>query len=73
MIHPPISISDKDVQEFKDLYKKHFDIDLSDIDARQKCSLLVRQMQIIYRPITKEQVEALEAKDKLNDQNDTDA
>lgn len=52
-------LADSDIAEFKKLYKEKFNIELDDITARQKLSLLVRQMEIIYQPITEQQVEEL--------------
>ena len=59
-----MNLTEKDLAEFKALYKKHFDIDLEDFEARDKFSKLVRQMEIVYQPITKQQLEKLYAKDQ---------
>ncbi len=50
-------ILDSDIKKFKALYLKHFNIELSDTEARRKLALLVRQMEIIHQPITKKQLE----------------
>ncbi len=63
-IAPSFNITDQDVKKFQALYKKHFDIELDSIEARRKCSLLVLQMHHVYRPITKQQLKALEDKDR---------
>lgn len=56
-------ISEKDIAAFKKLYKEKFDTDLDDNDARHKLYLLVRQMEIVYQPITVQQLENLIIKD----------
>jgi len=58
-----MKILDSDTKNFKELYKKHFDIELSDIEARSKLALLVRQMEIVYQPISFDQLERLVEKD----------
>jgi len=52
-----------DIKKFKALYLKYFKIELSDEEARKKLPLLVRQMEIAYQPITKQQLEDLVVKD----------
>jgi len=47
-------ISDEHIQKFKKLYTNRFEIELSDAEAREKGSALVRFMKIIYKPMTKE-------------------
>ncbi len=56
-------LTEKDIAKFKQLYKEKFDIELDDNDARHKLSLLVRQMEIVYQPITKEQFDELIIRD----------
>jgi len=53
-----------DIAEFKRLYKEKFNVDLNDQEARQQLSLLVRQMEIVYQPISKQQLDDLEAERK---------
>ncbi len=59
-----------DIKTFKKLYVKHFNIKLTDNLARVKLMMLVRQMEIAYQPITKEQVARLKNVDGnfINDQ-----
>ena len=52
-----------DIAEFKELYKKHFEIELDDNEARRKLSLLVRQVEIVYQPITTQQFRAFVERD----------
>lgn len=58
-----MEILDTDIVKFKKLYKEKFNIELDDHEARHKLSLLVRQMELVYRPITVEQLEDLIIKD----------
>ena len=60
-----MKIIDSDIKKFKALYLKHFDIKLSDAEARTKLPLLVRQMEIVYQPITKKQFKDLLEKQDL--------
>lgn len=48
-------ISNKKLQEFKALYRKHFGIELSDGEAQEKGSKLVRLLEIVYKPMTQEE------------------
>lgn len=52
-------ISDEHIQKFKKLYKNRFGIELSDAEAREKGSALVRFLKIIYKPMTKEEFDEL--------------
>jgi hypothetical protein len=45
-----------DITKFQAAYRKHFGTEISDDYARSKLSMLVRQMQAIYQPITKQQI-----------------
>lgn len=48
-------ITEEDVTEFQQLYKNKLGLEIDRQTARQKLTLLVRQMEIVYQPITKEQ------------------
>ena len=48
-------ISKKNLQKFKELYKKHFNEDLSDEDALEKAIKLRRMVEIVYQPITEKE------------------
>lgn len=50
-----MEITKEDVAEFQQLYKKKFDIELDYQDALKMLTMLVRQMQIVYQPITKDE------------------
>jgi len=66
-----MNITDKDITEFQALYKARFGKDIDRTEARDKLLKLVRQMEIVYQPITKKQVKDLKEKDaKKQSQND---
>lgn len=48
-------ITDTDIAEFQDLYQKQFGGVLDKDEAFKKLTLLIRQVEIVYQPITKEQ------------------
>lgn len=54
-----MQLLDTDIAKFKKLYKVKFNISLDDNEARLKLSMLVRQMEIVYQPITVQQLENL--------------
>jgi hypothetical protein len=47
-----MKLLNSDIKQFQALYIKHFDQVLSDDEARAELALLVRQMEIVYQPIT---------------------
>ncbi len=53
-------ISEKALKEFKEIYKKEFDIDLSDQDALDKATKLLNLIKAVYRPMTKEDYERVQ-------------
>lgn len=59
-----MKLLESDIKKFKGLYVKYFNIKLSDTEARTKLSLLVRQMEIVYQPITKKQLAELFERDE---------
>lgn len=58
-----MDITATDIKKFKELYVKQFEIVLDDRMARVKLLLLVRQMEIVYKPLTKEQWELIKDED----------
>lgn len=58
-----MQLPESKIRQFQVLYKKRFGIELSKEQALEKGLILIRQMQIIYQPITKEQLRQLEEKD----------
>lgn len=47
-----IKFIDSDISKFQTLYLKYFDLAIDGKQARAELSLLVRQLEIIYQPIT---------------------
>lgn len=62
-------LTNKDIKDFQGLYKKHFDIELDNETARFELTLLVRQMEIVYQPITVSQFDRYLAKYVNEDKN----
>ncbi len=50
-------ISKEHLVKFKELYKKHFNEELSDEDALEKAIKLRRMVEIVYQPITEKEYE----------------
>lgn len=50
-------ISSESLAKFKALYKEHFNEELTDEEALPKAISLLRMMQLIYKPITKEDLD----------------
>jgi len=53
-------ISEKALKEFKTIYKKKFGIELSDQDALESANKLLNLVEIIYKPMTKEEYERVQ-------------
>lgn len=53
-------ISEKALKEFKEIYKKEFNIDLSDQDALEKATKLLNLMKAVYGPMSKGDYEKLQ-------------
>ncbi len=64
-------VTPADVREFQVLYTKTFGIDLKTFDARDKLELLVRQMELVYQPITKKQLQSINVNENSNDKTHT--
>lgn len=58
-------LTDADITNYQKLYKAHFGEDIDRHTAREQLSKLVRQMEIVYQPITEEQVEDLIIEDAI--------
>jgi len=59
-------ISEKALKEFKAIYKKKFDVDLSNQDALESATKLLKLVEIIYKPMTKEEHGRTQKKKKGN-------
>ena len=53
-------ISEERLEKFKQLYKKRFDVELSDQDALNSAVKLLRLVEIVYKPMTKGDYEKLQ-------------
>jgi hypothetical protein len=53
-----MKLINSDIKKFQSLYIKYFDQVLSSDEARAELSLLVRQMEIVYQPITMAQFDS---------------
>lgn len=60
-------LTDADIKEFQKLYVEHFQTQLTDNVAREKLTKLVRQMELVYRPVSAHQVKALTSKGAKHD------
>jgi len=55
---------DEEVTQFQTIYKKNFGKEISRQDARERFTKLVRLFEIIYKPMTKKEFEAVQARRK---------
>ena len=60
-------VTPSDIKEFRTLYQKKFGIELGTFEARTKLELLVRQMELVYQPITKQQLQSINVNEYKND------
>lgn len=60
-----MELTTKDILKFQQLFKARFNVDVDQETARRKLSSLVRQMELVYRPVSKDQLDEL--KDENND------
>lgn len=47
-------ISEKMLEKYKEIYKRKFGKDISDQDALEQATKLVRLVEIVYQPMTEE-------------------
>lgn len=57
-------ISGEQLEEYKRIYKKEFGEDVSDQDALEQATKLLRLMQIIYKPMTQKDYNKLQERRK---------
>ena len=57
-------LTEADIKKMQRLYKSKHGVSLSRDDAYSKLALLVRQVELIYQPITQKQLDELTDKDK---------
>lgn len=61
---PEDMITKEALREFKAIYREQYGKDISDKDALDLALNLLTIMDVVYRPVKKEWVEALEKRDK---------
>ena len=59
-----------ELKKFQSLYFKYFNIELDTKTARRKFSLLVKQMELVYQPITQAQADELKNLDVNGDEDE---
>lgn len=59
-----MQLTDKDLESFQALYKKHFNKDISRAEALAKGTQLLTLMKAVYRPMTQEQFDAIQQRRK---------
>lgn len=52
-------LSDEQITKFQTLYKKHFGKEISQKEAREQGSKLIRLIGLVYKPITKNEYKKL--------------
>ena len=62
-----MDITADDIQKFQTLVRSRYEFDIDEDAARQKLSLLVRQMELAYQPITASQLKKLKDEDCTNE------
>lgn len=68
-----MQLLEADITEFQRLYQVKFGIELDHQSAHEKLAMLVRQVQLAYRPITAEQLKVIgesEAEDGRKNEDD---
>ena len=54
-------LSDKNISDFQELYRKHFGKEIGKQEAYEKGIKLVRLMSLVYKPISQSQLDRIEA------------
>ncbi len=60
-----MQLTEADIDQFRDIYHAHFGVELTIDEARHQLALLVRQLEIVYRPITPEQLADINNQDNV--------
>ena len=58
-----MQLSELKIKQFQELYKNRFNVELSKQEALEKTEKLIRLIELIYKPITKQQLHQLQEKD----------
>jgi hypothetical protein len=53
-------ISKEQLEEFKKIYKKEFGKDISDKEALESATKLMRLVEIVYKPMTQEEYDKVQ-------------
>lgn len=53
-------LKDEDIQKFQALYKSRFGLDISREEAYEKGIKLVRLMELVYKPMTQEELDFIQ-------------
>jgi hypothetical protein len=59
-----MTVSPKALEEYKEIYRKQFGKDISDTDALEQATKLLRLLEIVYKPMTEEEFAILEERRK---------
>lgn len=51
-----MQITDEQIREFQDLYKKRFGVEIDKEDARERGLRLARLIELVYKPLKKSEV-----------------
>lgn len=57
-------ISQEALKEYKEIYKKEFGKDISDAEALEQATRLLRLIEIIYKPMTKKEFDKVQERRK---------
>jgi hypothetical protein len=59
-----MQLTDKDLESFQALYKKHFNKDISRTEALEKGTKLLTLMKVVYKPMTEEEYSFIQMRRK---------
>ncbi|OHA15763.1 MAG: hypothetical protein A3H57_02130 [Candidatus Taylorbacteria bacterium RIFCSPLOWO2_02_FULL_43_11] len=65
LLYLVIHLKDKDIFAFQTLYKKHFGVEISNQQALENGLKLLRLMEIVYKPMTLEDLDAVRVRQKV--------
>lgn len=57
-------LSKEAIEEFKEIYKKEFGEEISDQEALEKATKLLRLIEIVYKPMTQKEYNMVERRRK---------
>jgi hypothetical protein len=67
-----MQLTDADILEFQQMCKRHLGLELPWEIAQDQAVKLVRVMQIVHRPMSLEQFEAVQEQDRSTNENEND-